>query len=64
MLNSPISWPALAAGRSLADVAGWSERLARVSRSDVEQAARAFLVARRSVTGLLMPGPAHQEASR
>ena len=55
---------ALAAGRSLADVAGLSERLARVSRSDVEEAAHAFLAARRSVTGLLMPGPAHQEASR
>lgn len=55
---------ALAAGRSLTDVAELPARLARVQASDVEEAARAFLVAHRSVTGLLRPERAKQEAFR
>jgi zinc protease len=55
---------ALAAGRSLTDVAELPARLTRVDQADVERAARAFLLARRSVTGVLIPGPAREEASR
>jgi zinc protease len=54
---------ALAAGASLQDVADLPERLAQVSRSDVEAAAGSFLLARRSVTGVLTPA-AMEEASR
>ncbi len=55
---------ALAAGRSLTDIVELQTRLARVEISDVEQAARAFLIARRSVTGLLWPERRQQEVSR
>lgn len=46
---------ALAAGRSIEDVAELPERIASVTAADVQAAARAFLQAPRSVTGVLMP---------
>lgn len=55
---------ALAAGRSLAEIVELPARLARVEASDVEQAARTVLSARRSVTGLLTPSRTPKEASR
>ena len=55
---------ALAAGRSIADVAELPARLARVELTDVEQAARAFLVGRGAVTALLTPGCQEQAVSR
>lgn len=55
---------ALAASRSLDDIAELPARLARVTASDVERAARAFLIERRSVTGVLRPEPRRQETSR
>lgn len=54
---------ALAAGRSLSDVTELTARLARVRMVDVERAARSFLVAHRSVTGLLKPEGPHREVS-
>jgi zinc protease len=55
---------ALAAGRSLADIAGLAARLARLDRSQIDAAARAFLLPHRSVTGVLTPVAGQQEASR
>ncbi len=55
---------ALATGRSLPDITGLPARLARVKASDVEQAARALLIPRRSVTGLLTPERTQRGASR
>lgn len=46
---------ALAVSRTLEDVARHPERIASVTRADIERAARDFLLARRSVTGLLIP---------
>lgn len=53
---------ALAAGRSLTDLAGLAARLAQVGQSDVERAAREFLTAPRSVTGVLTPAPVAEKA--
>jgi zinc protease len=55
---------ALASGRSLPDITGLPARLAVVGRSDVDQAARAFLLPHRSVTGVLTPEAGQLEASR
>ncbi len=47
---------ALVIGRSLADVEAWPERIAAVTRAQVEDVARRVLDVRRSVTGILLPG--------
>lgn len=49
---------ALAIGRTVEDVESWPERIAAVSVDQVNRAARAVFVDRRSVTGLLLPKPA------
>ncbi len=46
---------ALSVGRTVEDVAGLPERITKVTKADVEAAARDFLVLRRSVTGNLVP---------
>lgn len=46
---------ALASEREIADVEDWPERIAAVTRADVEAAARHVFDDRRSVTGLLLP---------
>ena len=48
---------ALVVGRSIDDITALPDRLAAVTRADVEKAAREFLVARRSVTGLMASPP-------
>lgn len=51
----------LAAGRPIADVEEWPERIAAVTRTQVLEAARHVFRRERSVTGLLLPGkPAEQ----
>jgi zinc protease len=47
---------ALAIGLSTDDVEAWPERIRRVNRQQVNEAARAVLDDRRSVTSLLLPG--------
>lgn len=54
---------ALAKGRKLADVQAWPERIAAVTQEDVVEAARKYLRAENSVTGILLP-KAPQEASQ
>ena len=49
---------ALAIGRTVEDVESWPERIAAVTVDQVNRAARAVFVDRRSVTGLLLPKPA------
>jgi zinc protease len=46
---------ALAIGQSLDDVAAWPERIGAVTASEVAAAARAVLIERNSVTGILLP---------
>jgi zinc protease len=46
---------ALATGRSLDDVAAWSERIGAVTPAEVQAAARAVLIERNSATGILLP---------
>lgn len=46
---------ALAIGQSLDDVAAWPDRIGAVTPADLEAAARAVLIERNSVTGILLP---------
>ncbi|MCW5750317.1 MAG: insulinase family protein [Alphaproteobacteria bacterium] len=46
---------ALTSGLTVADVEAWPERIAAVTREDVQAAAREVLDLRRSVTGILLP---------
>jgi zinc protease len=46
---------ALATGHTIADVEEWPERIAAVSRDQVNDAAKAILIEKNSVTGLLLP---------
>jgi zinc protease len=46
---------ALATGQTLDDVAAWPARIGAVTPADVQAAARAVLIERNSVTGILMP---------
>ncbi|NJM34553.1 MAG: insulinase family protein [Rhodomicrobium sp.] len=46
---------ALAVGRGIEDVSGLTERIAKLSKADIDAAARAFLDRKRSVTGNLVP---------
>jgi zinc protease len=46
---------AVTIGRSVNDVEGWPEALAKVTLDDVKRAADEYLDTRRSVTGLLLP---------
>lgn len=48
---------ALTTGQAVEDVESWPERIEAVSVEQVDAAARAVLVDRRSVTGLLLPDP-------
>jgi zinc protease len=48
---------ALAAGRTIADVEEWPDRIGRVTREQVEAAARAVFKIENSVTSLLLPKP-------
>ena len=49
---------ALATGRTIADVEAWPERIGAVTAEQVGAAARAVLVEKRSVTGILLPDSA------
>jgi zinc protease len=49
---------ALAVGRTVAEVEGWPDAVAKVTLDDIKTVARTYLDARRSVTGYLMPLPA------
>ncbi len=46
---------ALAAGQTIADVEEWPERIAKVTAAQLNAAAKAVLVEKNSVTGLLLP---------
>ncbi len=46
---------ALTTGRTVKDVEAWPERIAAVTREEVERAARALLRSRRAVTSVLLP---------
>jgi zinc protease len=46
---------ALATGHTIADVEEWPERISAVSRDQVNDAAKAILIEKNSVTGLLLP---------
>jgi zinc protease len=46
---------ALSVGRTVADVEGWPERIAQVTREDVQRVAAQYLDLRGSVTGYLIP---------
>ncbi|MBI1774339.1 MAG: insulinase family protein [Proteobacteria bacterium] len=46
---------ALVRGRTIADIEAWPERIAKVTREDVERAARAVIRLESSVTGVLLP---------
>lgn len=46
---------ALAAGLTIADVEEWPERINRVTKAQIDQAAKAILREKNSVTGLLLP---------
>jgi zinc protease len=62
----------LAIGRSISQMEAWPNDIAKVSLDDMKTAAAAYLDAKRSVTGLLIPtapdggagGPAKPAASR
>jgi zinc protease len=45
----------LALGRTIAQIEGWPDELRKVTLDDVKKAAAAYLDARRSVTGILLP---------
>ena len=46
---------ALALGRKIEDVTEWPERVGKVTAAEIQAAARAVLVERNSVTGILLP---------
>ena len=46
---------ALAIGQTLDDVAAWPDRIGAVTPAEIQEAARAVLVERNSVTGILLP---------
>ena len=48
---------ALATGDTLAEVQSWPDRIAAVTRADVQAAARRYLGTRNSVSGYLLPAP-------
>ena len=47
---------AVTTGRTVADVEAWPERVRAVTAAELQQAARAVFVERRSVTAVLLPG--------
>ena len=49
----------LATGMTVSDVEEWPDRLRRVTVEDMREAARKYLVDKNSVTGHLLPAPAH-----
>ena len=49
---------ALTTGRTVADVEAWPERIAEVGAAQIEDAARAVFLERRSVTAVLLPDSA------
>ncbi|HET7210287.1 MAG TPA: pitrilysin family protein [Methyloceanibacter sp.] len=52
----------LATGMTVADVEEWPNRLKRVTREDLREAARKYLVDKNSVTGYLLPAPEHSSS--
>ena len=48
---------ALTTGQAIADVEAWPERIRAVTAAELQDAARAVFVERRSVTAVLLPGP-------
>jgi zinc protease len=54
---------AMVVGRTIAQIEGWPDAIARVTVEDVKQAAARHLDIRRSVTGTLIPAPASAERS-
>ncbi len=46
---------ALAAGQTIADVEEWPERIGKVTAEQLNQAAKAVLIEKNSITGLLLP---------
>jgi zinc protease len=55
-LANRYGW-ALATGRTIAHVEGWPAAIAKVTADEIKAAANAYLDARRSVTGWLVPEP-------
>jgi zinc protease len=60
-LASRYGW-ATALGRTIKDVEDWPAAISRVSADDVRKVARAYLISRRSVTGLLSRKRAGKDA--
>jgi zinc protease len=52
---------ALTSGQTVDDVQAWPDRIDAVTREQVEQVARDYLVPEASVTGILLPAPAAQQ---
>lgn len=48
---------ALTTGQTIADVEAWPERIRAVTAAELQDAARAVFVERRSITAVLLPGP-------
>ena len=48
---------ALVVGQSVRDVEEWPQRLEKVSLADIQRVAKKYLVAKNSVSGLLLPAP-------
>jgi zinc protease len=53
---------ALTSGRTVEDVLAWDERVRKVTKEDVDKAARAVLQLNRSVTGILIKSPVSADA--
>src|SRR5262245_3758903 len=53
---------ALTSGRTVEDVLAWDERVRKVTKEDVDRAARAVLQLNRSVTGVLIKSPGGADA--
>ena len=53
---------ALTSGRTVEDVLGWDDRVRKVTKEDVDKAARAVLQLNRSVTGILVKSPGGADA--
>lgn len=52
-----------AIGRSVEDTLGWTDRIKQVTPEQVTNAAKAFLTANRSTTGILLPAPEQAAAA-
>lgn len=54
----------LVVGRSIADIEGWSDSIAKVTAADVKKVAQKYLDVKRSVTGILSPDVTETAAAR